>query len=215
MPARRSSRWATAKAAAETTENLMPPIVDSHIHMYAPEVVADPRARGAQPSPERVWSLLTDIPRWPEWNPDVKSVALEGEHGAAGVRLEVPRHLAHVAAAREVLLGPDHRVAARALLQEREAVVALVALQGHDPPPLFRRQHGNPRPIRPRRLQRNERALVRSGRLVLRHDHAPVRVFFQHLRKRSGPAFLTDQHRPGPGRDATPDPVPIGNGPTR
>jgi uncharacterized protein YndB with AHSA1/START domain len=28
--------------------------------------------------PERVWELLTDIDRWPEWNPDIDSAALDG-----------------------------------------------------------------------------------------------------------------------------------------
>ena len=26
---------------------------------------------------ETVWSVLTDIPRWPDWNPDVKSASLD------------------------------------------------------------------------------------------------------------------------------------------
>ena len=29
--------------------------------------------------PETVWDVLTDVAGWPLWNPDVKSVALEGE----------------------------------------------------------------------------------------------------------------------------------------
>jgi uncharacterized protein YndB with AHSA1/START domain len=28
--------------------------------------------------PERVWELVTDIDRWPDWNPDIDSAALEG-----------------------------------------------------------------------------------------------------------------------------------------
>jgi hypothetical protein len=28
---------------------------------------------------ETTWDVLTDIERWPDWNPDVKSVELEGE----------------------------------------------------------------------------------------------------------------------------------------
>lgn len=28
---------------------------------------------------ERVWAVLTDIRRWPEWNPDVKSVSMAGD----------------------------------------------------------------------------------------------------------------------------------------
>ena len=30
-------------------------------------------------SPEIVWGILTDIERWPDWNPDVKSASLEGD----------------------------------------------------------------------------------------------------------------------------------------
>ena len=29
--------------------------------------------------PEAVWSLITDVERWPSWNPDVKSVTLDGD----------------------------------------------------------------------------------------------------------------------------------------
>ena len=36
-------------------------------------------------SPEIVWRVLTDIANWPSWNPDVKSVSLEGPL-AAGTR---------------------------------------------------------------------------------------------------------------------------------
>lgn len=35
--------------------------------------------------PEIVWRVLTDIANWPSWNPDVKSVSLEGPL-AAGTR---------------------------------------------------------------------------------------------------------------------------------
>jgi uncharacterized protein YndB with AHSA1/START domain len=28
--------------------------------------------------PERVWELVTDIDRWPDWNPDIDSAALKG-----------------------------------------------------------------------------------------------------------------------------------------
>jgi hypothetical protein len=28
--------------------------------------------------PETVWDVLTDIERWPSWNPDVKSMSMEG-----------------------------------------------------------------------------------------------------------------------------------------
>ncbi len=30
-------------------------------------------------SPDAVWAVLTDIERWPDWNPDVKSASFEGE----------------------------------------------------------------------------------------------------------------------------------------
>jgi uncharacterized protein YndB with AHSA1/START domain len=30
-------------------------------------------------TPETVWNVLTDLGRWPDWNPDVKSIALSGE----------------------------------------------------------------------------------------------------------------------------------------
>src|SRR5262245_35605504 len=29
-------------------------------------------------SPELVWSVLTDFERWPSWNPDVRSMSMEG-----------------------------------------------------------------------------------------------------------------------------------------
>ena len=29
-------------------------------------------------APEEVWSVLTDIAQWPAWNPDVKSVSIDG-----------------------------------------------------------------------------------------------------------------------------------------
>jgi Uncharacterized conserved protein len=35
--------------------------------------------------PEIVWRVLTDIANWPSWNPDIKSVSLEGPL-AAGTR---------------------------------------------------------------------------------------------------------------------------------
>jgi uncharacterized protein YndB with AHSA1/START domain len=46
------------------------------INAYAPAV-----ARGeieVAAAPEIVWRVLTDIPNWPSWNPDVKSATLEG-----------------------------------------------------------------------------------------------------------------------------------------
>jgi len=30
-------------------------------------------------SAERIWSLITDIARWPAWNPDISSAALDGD----------------------------------------------------------------------------------------------------------------------------------------
>jgi uncharacterized membrane protein len=41
-----------------------PVVVDSEIEVAAP--------------PEAVWEVISDIERWPSWNPEVKSVALTG-----------------------------------------------------------------------------------------------------------------------------------------
>lgn len=35
--------------------------------------------------PERVWETLVNVERWPQWNPDVKSVSLEGDTQAGSV----------------------------------------------------------------------------------------------------------------------------------
>jgi hypothetical protein len=51
------------------------------------------RARGeieVAASPQILWEVLTDIPKWPSWNPDVESASLEGrspqEQSSAGSR---------------------------------------------------------------------------------------------------------------------------------
>ena len=36
-------------------------------------------------APETVWDVLSAIDRWPSWNPDVKSMSLEGPLGAGSV----------------------------------------------------------------------------------------------------------------------------------
>jgi uncharacterized protein YndB with AHSA1/START domain len=41
-----------------------PVIVEAEIEIAAP--------------PEAVWEVLTDLARWPSWNPDVKSMSFEG-----------------------------------------------------------------------------------------------------------------------------------------
>ena len=44
-----------------------------------PEAPAKASASAEVNAPaETVWSVLTDIPRWPDWNPDVKSASLAG-----------------------------------------------------------------------------------------------------------------------------------------
>ena len=34
--------------------------------------------------PELVWDIIADFERWPEWNPDVKSISVDGRRAAAG-----------------------------------------------------------------------------------------------------------------------------------
>jgi len=48
--------------------------------MRPKEHVAQTRARYAAP-PERLWATITDAARWPEWNPEVKSVELLPDEG--------------------------------------------------------------------------------------------------------------------------------------
>ena len=46
------------------------------VNRNAPVVAADEIEIAA--SPEAVWDVLTDLESWPRWNPDVKSMSLEG-----------------------------------------------------------------------------------------------------------------------------------------
>ena len=58
--------------------------------------------------PERVWAILTDIDRWPEWQPDVSQAKLEGPL-ASGSRFRWRASgLKIVSTLREV--EPPHRV---------------------------------------------------------------------------------------------------------
>ena len=41
-------------------------------------VVADKQVE-ISASPELVWKVLTDVERWPAWNPDIKAAKLEGD----------------------------------------------------------------------------------------------------------------------------------------
>ncbi|HZB35277.1 MAG TPA: SRPBCC family protein [Gaiellaceae bacterium] len=36
-------------------------------------------------APETVWDVLTTIDRWPTWNPDIKSMSMEGDVAAGSV----------------------------------------------------------------------------------------------------------------------------------
>lgn len=41
-------------------------------------MAAHGRSLKASASPERVWRIWSDVSTWPQWNPDVLSVAIEG-----------------------------------------------------------------------------------------------------------------------------------------
>jgi len=47
------------------------------VNSNAPVVAADEIEIAA--SPEAVWNVLTDFESWPRWNPDVKSISVEGD----------------------------------------------------------------------------------------------------------------------------------------
>jgi uncharacterized protein YndB with AHSA1/START domain len=47
------------------------------VNKNAPVVAADRIEIAA--SPQSVWDVLTDIESWPTWNPDVKSMSMEGD----------------------------------------------------------------------------------------------------------------------------------------
>jgi uncharacterized protein YndB with AHSA1/START domain len=46
------------------------------VNRNAPVVAADEIEIAA--SPQTVWDVLTDLESWPRWNPDVKSMSMEG-----------------------------------------------------------------------------------------------------------------------------------------
>ena len=48
-------------------------------------MAAHGRTLEANASPDRVWRIWSDVSTWPEWNPDVLSVAIEGPF-ASGTR---------------------------------------------------------------------------------------------------------------------------------
>jgi len=48
-------------------------------------MAAHGRTLEAHASPDRVWRIWSDVGTWPEWNPDVLSVAIEGPF-ASGTR---------------------------------------------------------------------------------------------------------------------------------
>jgi uncharacterized protein YndB with AHSA1/START domain len=48
----------------------MPPRDDAPVRSRAEIQISAP--------PEAVWRVLTDFPRWPEWNPDVKRMSFDG-----------------------------------------------------------------------------------------------------------------------------------------
>jgi hypothetical protein len=57
--------------ARNNNDNMMP------INRYAPVIGRSEIEINADP--ETVWKVLADIENWPNWNPDVKSVSLEGD----------------------------------------------------------------------------------------------------------------------------------------
>lgn len=60
---------------------------------------------------EAVWNLLVDIPRWPDWNPRIRSASLEGPL-VAGTRLVVRfGRLPGVLASRIRLVEPCRQIA--------------------------------------------------------------------------------------------------------
>jgi uncharacterized protein YndB with AHSA1/START domain len=56
--------------------NITPAKPPAGINEQAPVVGASEIEIGA--SPEAVWDVLTSFERWPSWNPDVKSMSVEG-----------------------------------------------------------------------------------------------------------------------------------------
>lgn len=42
-------------------------------------------------SPEAIWRVWTDVPRWGEWNPDIESIELDGPFAAGSTITMTPR----------------------------------------------------------------------------------------------------------------------------
>jgi hypothetical protein len=57
-------------------QSMHQPLVVSGVNEQAP-VVGSSAVDIAEP-PELVWAVLTDLERWPSWNPDVKAVSIDG-----------------------------------------------------------------------------------------------------------------------------------------
>lgn len=53
------------------------------VNKHAPVVGIDEIAIAA--SPQTVWDVLTDMEHWPSWNPDVKSMSMEGDLATGSV----------------------------------------------------------------------------------------------------------------------------------
>jgi len=47
------------------------------VNKYAPVIGRSEIEINADP--QKVWDVLSDIKNWPDWNPDIKSVSLEGD----------------------------------------------------------------------------------------------------------------------------------------
>ena len=52
-------------------------LADVEIDLDAPVVVE--KETEIRADPESVWTILTDVERWPGWNPDIKSAKLDGD----------------------------------------------------------------------------------------------------------------------------------------
>lgn len=45
----------------------------------------------AEVSPEAIWDLWADVPRWPEWNADIESISIDGPFAAGSTVAMTPR----------------------------------------------------------------------------------------------------------------------------